>query len=284
MNSTICFSFAKITLIAAATTLATEALAQAPTPQPGYFDIPSGFDFPADKQTLEGFRKAGDLSAQRKHVWNVFAGMTQPTPDNKFAIFETWYSEDEAFATGPSPQAIGPRRVVKTFRVPQQFLGVPGQAGPQAAGDALLSEVMFNFANYNHIRTKTLFSQAELDRLLQSGDKDPEIANNTTIPAFPAESISLKTIWWPVAKDKPTPMPIFDPETETTIPPGAHGYPTWKRVVVIDPTRTNIPQSETMTIQFHGPKPNSGMRSAPSTTASSTKTRSRRNGWASAFT
>jgi hypothetical protein len=279
MNSTICFSFAKITLIAAATTLATEALAQAPTPQPGYFDIPSGFDFPADKQTLEGFRKAGDLSAQRKHVWNVFAGMTQPTPDNKFAIFETWYSEDEAFATGPSPQAIGPRRVVKTFRVPQQFLGVPGQAGPQAAGDALLSEVMFNFANYNHIRTKTLFSQAELDRLLQSGDKDPEIANNTTIPAFPAESIS-----WPFAKDKPTPMPIFDPETETTIPPGAHGYPTWKRVVVIDPTRTNIPQSETMTIQFHGPKPNSGMRSAPSTTASSTKTRSRRNGWASAFT
>ena len=86
---------------------------------------------------------------------------------------------------------------------------------------------------------------------------DPEIANNTTIPAFPAKSISLKTVWWPVAKDKPTPMPIFDPENNSTIPPPSHGYPSWKRVVVIDPTRTNIPPNETMTIQFHGPKPNS---------------------------
>jgi hypothetical protein len=256
MNATLSFSFAKITVIAAATALATEALAQTPTPPPGYFDIPAGFDFPADKQTLEAYRKAGNLGAQRTHVWNVFAGMTQPTPDNKFAIFETWYSENETFVSGATPQALGPRRVVRQFQVPQQFLGAPGQAAPQAAGNALLSEVMFNFANYNHIRSKKLFSQDELDRLKQSGDKDPEIANNTAVPAFPAESISLKTVWWPVAKDQPTAMPIWDPETNSSNPAG-NDYRTWSRAVVIDPTRTNIPPNETMNTSFFGPKPNS---------------------------
>src|SRR4030088_800063 len=85
-----------------------EASAQQLTPQPGYFDIPPGFDFPANKQTLEQFRTSGNLSAQRLHVWNVFAGMTEPTPDRMFAIFETWYAEAEAFETGPTPQAAGP--------------------------------------------------------------------------------------------------------------------------------------------------------------------------------
>src|SRR6185437_7659144 len=77
------------------------AIGQQLNPPPGYFDIPAGFDFPADKQKLEQFRASGDVHAQRLHVWNIFAGMTQTTPDGRFAIFETWFSEDEAFATGP---------------------------------------------------------------------------------------------------------------------------------------------------------------------------------------
>jgi hypothetical protein len=233
------------------------ALAQTLTPQPGYFDIPAGFDFPADKATLEGFRQAGDVSAQRKHVWNIFAGMTQPTPDGKFAIFETWYSEEEAFDTGPTPQAVGPRRVVQRFRVPDQFVGIPDQILPEAAGETLLSEVKLNFANYSHIRTKNLNSAQELGNLQQSGAADPEIANDKTVPAFPAESISLKTIWWPVAKDRPTPMPIWDPEANPISSRG-NPYSTWKRTVAIDPTRTNIPPDETMTITFlNAPRPNS---------------------------
>jgi hypothetical protein len=250
------FTCARIALIGAASGISMNALAQTPAPQPGYFDIPAGFDFPADKQTLEQYRKTSNISAQRKHVWNVFAGMTLPTPDNKHAIFETWYSEEEAFETGPAPQAVGPRRVVKRFRVPQQLVGVPGQPAPEAAGDSLLSEVMLNFANYNFIRSKKLNLVSELQNLLQTGAPDPTIPNNKTVPAFPADSISLKTVWWPVKKDQPTPMPIWDPET---VPPNAtrNPYSTWKRAVVIDPTRTNIPPNETATVNFHGPKPDS---------------------------
>lgn len=250
------FSCAKTVLIGVLAGTAFNASAQTPAPQPGYFDIPAGFDFPANKQTLEQYRTTGNVSAQRLHVWNVFAGMTQSTPDGKYAIFETWYSEEEAFDTGPTPQAVGPRRVVKRFRVPQQFTGAPGQAAPEAAGESLLSEVMLNFVNYNFIRSKNLNQVSELQNLRQTGAPDPEIANDRTVPAFPPESISLKTVWWPVAKDRPTPMPIWDPET---IPANSvrNPYPTWKRAIVIDPTRTNIPPNETMTVTFHGPKPNS---------------------------
>jgi hypothetical protein len=248
-----------ITLIGAVAGISVNALAQAPQPQPGYFDIPPGFDFPANKQTLEQFRKDGNVSAQRLHVWNVFAGMTQPTPDGKHPIFETWYSEGEAFAAGPQLESIAPRRIIRQFRVPQQFQGKPGQTALEAVGggDALLSEVMFNFPNFNHIRGKGLNRAAELENLLQSGAPDPSIANNKTIPAFPVESISLKTVWWPVKKDQPTPMPIWDPETNPLISAG-NPYKTWKRTVAIDPTRTNIPPNETMTITFlNSPRPNS---------------------------
>jgi hypothetical protein len=251
------FTSAKFALIAGVAGISLDAFAQAPGPQPGYFDIPPGFDFPANKQTLEQFRKTGNVIAQRLHVWNVFAGMTQSAPDGKHAIFETWYADAEAFDNGPTPQAVGPRRFVKRFAVPQQFVGVPGQLQAQAAGDAVLSEVMFNFPNFNHIRTKKLNSLSELQNLLQNGQPDPEIPNDKTVPAFPAEAISLKTVWWPVAKDRPTPMPIWDPETNPLISSG-NPYSTWNRIVAVDPTRTNIPPNETMTISFLGkPRPNS---------------------------
>jgi hypothetical protein len=226
-----------------------EAQAQAATPPAGYFDIPPGFDFPGNKQMLEQFRTSANLAAQRLHVWNVFAGMTQPTPDGKLVIFETWYSESEAFDTGPVPQAAGPRRAVRRFTVPQQLRGLPGEPAPEAAGTALLSEVLLNFPNYNHIRSNKLFLVSELSKLRQTGAADPKIPNNKTIPPFPAASISLKTVWWPVAKDTPTAMPVWDPETNPLIPSG-NPFSTWKRVVAIDPTRTNIPPNETTTINF----------------------------------
>src|SRR6202035_502835 len=129
------------------------ACAQQPGPPPGYFDIPAGFDFPADKQTLEQFRTTGNVAAQRLHVWNVFAGMTQPTPDGKFAIFETWYSEDIEFEDLIALQASALCRVVLRYKQPAQLSPVPGQLRRQAAGRHLLSEVRYDYAGFSHVRT-----------------------------------------------------------------------------------------------------------------------------------
>jgi hypothetical protein len=233
--------------------------AQPAGPPPGYFDIPAGFDFPANKQTLEQFRATGNLLAQRLHVWNVFAGLTQPTPDGKHAIFETWYSSDETFQSGPSLQANAPRRVVRRFAPPRQFEGLPGQPGLQAAGTGLFSEVMFNYANHNHVRTQRLYLQSTLQTLKQTGAADPAIPNNRTIPAFPAESISLKTVWWPVRKTGMTALPVWDPEFNPGMPADKpfqqwKGNPPerWARAVAVDPARKSIPEGETAVARFSG--------------------------------
>jgi hypothetical protein len=163
--------------------------ASAQQPPPGYFDIPAGFDFPADKQTLEQYRASGNVSAQRLHVWNVFAGMTQRTPDAKYAIFETWFSEEETFQVGPAPQAVGPRRIVLPFKQPAQFSAGPGQLVPQGAGSALLWSVLYIYAGYNHVRSNRLYLSSELDTLQQSVTVDPTVSNNKDIPPFPAASV-----------------------------------------------------------------------------------------------
>jgi hypothetical protein len=199
------------------------------------------FDFPADKQTVEQYRTTGNVSAQRLHVWNVFAGMTQPSPDGKYAIFETWFSEDEVFQVGPAPQASGPRRIVRRFKQPAQLAPVPGQLIPQAAGTSLLSEVLYDYAGYNHVRTNRLYLTSELDTIQQSGAPDPTVPGNRVVPSFPAASVSLKTVWWPIAKDQVTAVPAWDPESN---PPRPNGNPftTWSRVVAVDSNQTNVPR------------------------------------------
>jgi hypothetical protein len=246
-------SILRISIVLIGTTLLSGGvlLGQQVVPPPGYYDIPAGYDFPAEKQTLEQYRSTANVTAQRLHVWNVYAGMTQRTPDDKYAIWETWYSEDETFQTGPTPQAITPRRIVRRFRQPAQFRSPPGAAAPQAAGTALLSFVLYNFAGYNHIRSSALFSTTVLKKLQQTGTPDPRLPTNRTIPPFPANAVALKTIWWPVAKDKLTPMPVWDPAANPPRP-GGNPFTTWARVVAIDPTRPNISAEESRTVTFAG--------------------------------
>jgi len=234
----------------------TAALAQG-SPPPGYFDIPGGFDFPGDKAALEKLALSGDLAAQRKHAWSVFAGMTQLTPDGKYPVFETWFSEAETFQ---SPAALidkAPRRGgALSFSVPAQMRSFRGRPlTDAAAGSAILSEVMFNFANYDHIRHEKLYLTATLDELAKTGAPDPKMPGSKTVPPFPANAVSLKTIWWPIFPDKVTPMPIWDPDSNPQIKAG-NPYQTWKRVVAVDPQRQNIPNSEETTVTFLGqPRP-----------------------------
>ena len=242
--------------IAAVAYVSIEANPQQAALPTGVYDIPPGFDFPANKQTLEQYRSTANLAAQRLHVWKVFAGMTQLTPDGKYPIFETWFSEDETFQTGPTPQALAPHRVVRRFREPDQFRTPPGFA-PQAAGSALLSFVLYNYAAYSHIRNNQLYRVSQLESLLQSGVQDPKFPKNRDIPSFTPDAVSLKTVWWPVAKDKVTAMPIWDPEANPA-KRGGNPYTTWARVVAVDPTRSDIPANEATKISFMGTQfPNS---------------------------
>jgi hypothetical protein len=227
------------------------ALAQSANPPPGYFDIPAGFDFPAPKATLEGFITSGNVSAERLHVWNVFAGMTQAAPGGKFAIFETWYSEQETFDPGSVVAFVARAPRLPRFQVPRQFLPPKGAIAPQVAGQTVLSSVLYNFAAYNHVRSNGLYKVSTLDNLQQNGTPNPTFPKDRDIPAFPASAVSLKTVWWPIAKDRSTAMPIWDPDLNPTSPSG-NPPNTWARYVAVDPTRTNVPPDEFADVVFQG--------------------------------
>ena len=210
----------------------------------GYRGIPDGFDFPADKATLEEARRAQNVSAQRLHSWMLFAGITQPTPDGTPA-WETWYRESEAFRRpGPTPQ--GPRRIVRQFRTATQL--TRGRVGPQAPGKSLMTFVLFNGDTFRHIRTNRLYLKSTLARINAGFGRAPW--NQRKVPDFPARAMSLKTIWWPASGDSVTPLPIWDDDPAN--PEMSHTWDTWKRIVAVDPVRRQIPAGETTTISFLG--------------------------------
>ena len=123
----------------------------AANPPPGYFDIPAGFDYPADKRLLEQYRLQPNVAAQRIHAWNLLAGLTRPTTDGKFSIFETWFSEDETFASrAQNLRGRGPSMPLPKFSVPRQFEASRGANEAAVAltgpGSSVLSFVLYNFA------------------------------------------------------------------------------------------------------------------------------------------
>ncbi len=250
LRSQITWLGAAITLI-----LAASAIGQETGPQIGYYGIAAGHDFPAPESTLEGYRANQDLHGQRLHVWNVFAGLTEPTPDGKLARWETWYSEDETFQVGPAPQALGPHPVQRRFKVPRQFATGDG-ATPQAAGSGLLSFVLFNYETYKHIRDNGLYHRVIVNGFAQTGFPDRHFPNNRTIPEFPASSMSLKVVWWPVAHDKITAMPIWDGDPNPNVDTGKP-FTVWPRVVAIAPSGTPTANATANVNLFGKPHPDS---------------------------
>ncbi len=232
-------------------------LGNATTPLPGpvvYQPIPPGFDFPADQNALLQMRDTANVAAMRKHAWMVFAGLTQPTPTGE-AVWETWFSEEQAFAQGPAPQGIGPHRLQRRFRNPRQFTLAGQGAVPHAIGASLLSFVLMNKDTFDHIRTNHLYQKARLNQINQAFNANHTPVEQRVIPAFPRESVSLKTVWWLVKQTGLTALPVWDGVANPNI---SNPPPSWARFVAVDPTRQQIPADERRDIFFQGlSKPNS---------------------------
>jgi hypothetical protein len=212
-----------------------------------YQPVPPGFDFPADQATLLKLRDNQDVNGMRTHAWMVFGGLTQKTATGE-AIWETWYSGDNTFAAGPAPQGV--RRIERPFTNPRQFRALPGEANPQAVGASLLSFTLFNQDTRTEVRSKQYYQKSHLTQLNNAFPSDTPIANRH-ISDFPRPSMSLKTVWWIVKKTGLTAIPVWDPDQNPRQPQG-NAYTTWKRVVAVDPSRTQIPAGETASVNFLG--------------------------------
>jgi hypothetical protein len=82
---------------------------------------------------------------------------------------------------------------------------------------------------------------------INAGWKPETPVADRKIPEYPQKSMALKLVWKVVHKVEKTPLPIYDEEprelTADAKPPKG-----WKRRVVVDPTRTEIPAGETLDI------------------------------------
>lgn len=239
----------KLVVVAICWMVLSYALACFAQTQTPYEPIPSGFDFPGDQTKLLGFRDSQNVAEMRKHVWMVFAGLTQKAAGGE-AIWETWFSAPETFQLGPTPQGEAARPVQRVFQEPRQFRSASGGPHPQAIGESVASFTLFNKEARAHIRANNLNLQSKLNELLQSFGKDVPIEKRE-IPAFPPEAVVLKTTWWIVKKTGLTPMPIWDPVPRKVNQPSMP-HETWKRFVAIDPGRTDIPLDEKKDITFDG--------------------------------
>jgi hypothetical protein len=126
----------------------------------------------------------------------------------------------------------------------------------QSNGDIMVAGVIYNDAAIKHIHGKTratppLYNAVALNGRLPKGKNDPPNA----IPWFPAASIVLKPMFWPVQKNGYTVLPVWDWDAHK---PGSAadgqyaGYEMqkfWTRAVAITPI-ASVPPS---TLQYlHG--------------------------------
>jgi len=186
----------------------------------GYADIGAGFDFPADEAALETIRRRGDLPAERRHCWQVFAGMTQPGPDGRLPAFLTWYGTAQVFdRAAASPQSAAPDDLKQIFALS----ATGAAANRRSSAPPLIIRAHYNRDAFRHIRENSLYRVSRLRALALSG---PAVAD------FPRSSVVVKSAWWPIPPNGVVALPVWDPQLN---PPTANGndYPSWARVVAV---------------------------------------------------
>jgi hypothetical protein len=188
-----------------------------------------------NRDELEALRQSGDLQSQRRHVWEVIAQLTQSGSAGALPRFESWYGEDAVFATERAEHASRGIRAFSRVSSDQEHLASRGVASAPSADIPILTYTLYNAAAYNHIRTHRLHLLSELKRLSAMGPEDASVVGDRSVPPFPAEAIVLKTAWWPVARDRLTALPVWDPDNNPPRPSG-NDYTTWPRVVAVDPS------------------------------------------------
>jgi hypothetical protein len=226
-----------------------------------YQDAAPGLGFPRSEAEILRWVAGEDVDALRRHAWEVWAAITQPTPGG-FPAFLTWYQVSETFGDAP---VTGPRRFAPEFRIPsQKTLG---------DGDAVLSFNLYNRAFRDHVRAHGYQSKAVL-RALAGRAAD--------VVAFPAATVMLKTVWWPVRRDGLTAFPVWDGTPTRSAEWGrgirarlargdfrhlsaeaqadlarreeeGNDFETFARVVAIDPSRAAVPAGETAEVRFFDP-------------------------------
>lgn len=220
-----------------------------------------GFGYPQSEETLAGYLATLNVPAMRAHAWDVWASLTA-TSSSHVPIMLTWYQNAETFGLGTIDQ---PRKFLPQFLTgPRDSLG---------DGNPPISFNVYNQGYRDHVRANGYEWRKTLTDLV---GKQPVVAD------FPADAITVKTVWWPVRHDGLTAFPVWDGDLTRPIEWGTgigllvdDGYfgsltpeqaaelksherqgnewETYQRIVAIDPSRKKVPSGETASIKFFDP-------------------------------
>lgn len=190
----------------------------APPDPPGYVAIAAAY--PADERLLEGLRARGDLDGERRHLWQVYAGLTRSRGSDGLPAFMTWYGAVETF--GRAGPAASPRALAPAFAVPLKKV----VDDPSVALPPLIVRTHYNSEALHHIREHGLNQRATLRSLIAASAATAP----REVPAFPRAAAVLKTVWWPAPATGAVALPVWDAALN---PSNAQGndYPTWPRLV-----------------------------------------------------
>jgi hypothetical protein len=214
-----------------------EAWAQAGVvvPQP----VPSGYDFPTDAATINGWVANANVTAIRDHGWKLWAGMTaksgQIIDGVDAPIWETWLGTEDLFPqpnlarAALTPQALlRPRpRQLRTFVQPQQFLHNPSLRAAIVAASIVTPQSGPGGATFQYNQRASLQS---LNQAWPPGTG----GQNRAINEFPIRAIETKPVFMLVKATGLTPQPLWQGIPGSTNP--VNPTPdTWTTCVLIDP-------------------------------------------------
>jgi hypothetical protein len=165
----------------------------------------------------------------------VFSALTDSASGDRQPRFESWYGEDAVFADASGENSPRGMRGFSRASFSDEAEVSEGAGAPQRGDVPVLTYTLYNAAAYSHIRRNGLNRPAELERLRSAGRLDCTVAGDRTVAPFPTGAAVLKTVWWPVAKDAVTALPVWDPEGNA-IRRGGNDYLGWRRVVAVDPS------------------------------------------------
>lgn len=153
---------------------------------------------PPDQARLLAARDRDDLAAIRAHGWALWQRI--------LPVWEHWSRSDAVF--GATDRIF---RELQPFKVGDRL---------EVETAPLMFAVIFDPVAAAHVEAHHL----------ARGDT---LRGHAAIPDFPRGAITLKSVWFPVHRDRETPLPVWDGE-----PAVADGNPTrtWRRRIVIDPS------------------------------------------------
>lgn len=198
--------------------------------------------YPSPPEQIQSWIDRLDAPRIRAHAWDVWASITSPSPYPGVPVWETWYSGHELFELGPAARTT--RRHLRDFESARQVSRTAAMPSSPAERPTAFNRYSASVAHY--VWDQGLNNSNVLNRINDEFNRNrTPVAQRqlqTSAGLVDAASVVLKPVFQFVSGNAATAIPVWtgiSPAATTNLDnPSAE---TWRRCVVLDPTREHPP-------------------------------------------